>query len=109
MGDFSIMGMFHNMGWVARGVVFTLLIMSIYSIGVMVERWWTFNQATAQSRKYAPEVARLLKAGKIKEAVDASRGAGSRSGNINRNRAKRRGTKMAPSTPRSVRFSARPP
>jgi biopolymer transport protein ExbB/TolQ len=49
-------------------------LMSIYSIGVMIERAWTYNQATKQSRKYAPEVARFLKQGKIKEAIDASHG-----------------------------------
>lgn len=76
MGHFSMAEMWNSMGWVAKGVVFTLLVMSVYSIAVMFERWWTFRAATTQSRKYAPEVARLLKAGKIKEAVDASRGAG---------------------------------
>ncbi len=39
--------------WVAKGVVFTLLIMSIYSIAVMFERWWTYprgDRAVAQVR-----------------------------------------------------------
>ena len=40
----------------------------------MIERYWTFKKATEQSRKYAPEVARFLKQGKIKEAIDASHG-----------------------------------
>jgi biopolymer transport protein ExbB/biopolymer transport protein TolQ len=64
------------MGWVAKGVVLVLVIMSVYSIGVMIERFYTFQQATTQSRKYAPEVARYLKQGKIKEAIDASHGVG---------------------------------
>jgi len=66
--------MFKHMGWVAWGVVITLFIMSMYSIAVMIERYWTFKKATDQSRRYAPEVARLLKGGKIKEAVDVSLG-----------------------------------
>jgi len=65
-----------SMGWVAKGVVFVLVIMSVYSIGVMIERYWTYTQATKQSRKYAPEVARFLKMGKIKEAIDVSHGQG---------------------------------
>jgi biopolymer transport protein ExbB/biopolymer transport protein TolQ len=65
-----------SMGWVAKGVVLVLAIMSVYSIGVMIERFYTYQQATTQSRKYAPEVARFLKQGKIKEAIDASHGAG---------------------------------
>ncbi len=66
--------MFANMGGVAWGVVIALAIMSVYSIAVAIERFYTFAQATKQSRKYAPEVARFLKQGKIKEAIDASRG-----------------------------------
>jgi len=65
-----------SMGWVAKGVVAVLAIMSVYSIGVMIERFYTYSQATTQSRKYAPEVARFLKAGKIREAIDASHGMG---------------------------------
>jgi biopolymer transport protein ExbB/biopolymer transport protein TolQ len=68
--------MIEHMGGVAWGTVITLTIMSIYSIGVMIERYWTYKQASTQSRKYAPDVARFLKQGKIKEAVDSSHGAG---------------------------------
>jgi biopolymer transport protein ExbB/biopolymer transport protein TolQ len=66
--------MFSNMGGVAWGVVIILAGMSVYSIAVMIERLYTYYQATQQSRRYAPEVARFLKQGKIKEAIDASRG-----------------------------------
>jgi biopolymer transport protein ExbB len=72
----SLVEMWHNMGPVAKGVVFVLAFMSIYSIAIAIERFWTYAQATKQSRKYAPEVARLLKQGKIREAIDASRNAG---------------------------------
>jgi biopolymer transport protein ExbB/TolQ len=74
----DLRSMFEHMGSVALCVVIVLAIMSIYSIGVMIERFYTYRQATLQSRKYAPEVARLLKQGKIKEAIDASRGQGVR-------------------------------
>ena len=74
--QFSLVDMFKNMGGVAIGVVLVLAIMSVYSIGVMIERVWTFKHATDQSRKYAPEVARFLKQGKIKEAIDDSHGIG---------------------------------
>ena len=72
--QFDLRSMVEHMGGVAWGVVVTLAIMSIYSIGVMIERFWTYQEATKQSRKYAPEVARYLKQGKIKEAIDASHG-----------------------------------
>jgi biopolymer transport protein ExbB/biopolymer transport protein TolQ len=66
--------MFEHMGGVAWATVIILFIMSMYSIAVMIERYWTFFQATKQSRKYAPEVARYLKQRKIKEAIDISDG-----------------------------------
>jgi biopolymer transport protein ExbB/biopolymer transport protein TolQ len=72
--QFDLKHMAENMGGIAWGVVIVLAIMSIYSIGVMIERYWTYDKATKQSRKYAPEVARFLKQGKIKEAIDASHG-----------------------------------
>jgi biopolymer transport protein ExbB/TolQ len=71
---FGLVEMFKHMGGVAWGVTITLLLMSVISIGIMIERWYTYSQATKQSRKYAPEVARLLKQGKIKEAIDVSHG-----------------------------------
>jgi biopolymer transport protein ExbB/TolQ len=73
---FDLRSMLANMGGVAWGVVIVLTIMSVYSIAVMIERYWTYSQATKQSRKYAPEVARLLKQGKLKEAIDISHGVG---------------------------------
>ena len=72
--QFDLRSMMEHMGGVAWGVVATLVLMSVYSIGVMIERFYTYQQATKQSRKYAPEVARFLKQGKIKEAIDASHG-----------------------------------
>ena len=72
--QFDIRSMFEHMGGVAWAVVIVLFIMSMYSIAVMIERYITYKKATDQSRKYAVDVARFLKAGKIKEAVDASHG-----------------------------------
>ena len=74
--QFDLKTMAEHMGGVAWGVVIVLAIQSVYSIGVMIERWFTYKKATEQSRKYAPEVARYLKQGKIKEAIDASHGQG---------------------------------
>ena len=72
--QFDLRSMAEHMGGVAWATVITLFIMSMYSIAVMIERYWTFAQATKQSRKYAPEVARYLKQKKLKEAIDISDG-----------------------------------
>ena len=61
--------MWHSMGWPARSVVIVLLIMSAWSIGVMIDRWIAFSSARKQSRVFAPAVAGALKDGKIDEAI----------------------------------------
>ena len=65
----NIVEMFSTMGIVAKGVAFVLLVMSMWSIGVAVERFYTFRQARNQSKLFAPQVAKYLKDGKLKEAI----------------------------------------
>ncbi|HPB26686.1 MAG TPA: MotA/TolQ/ExbB proton channel family protein [Acidobacteriota bacterium] len=71
-GGMDYMEMWNKMGWTARGVVFILAIMSIWSIAVMLERYFTFRAAKKQSREFAPAVAEALKDGKIEEAIMVS-------------------------------------
>lgn len=70
--DFSIMGMIRAMGPVPIAVNIILLIMSIWSIAIMVERYLTFSAAKNQSREFAPKVANSLKSQKIDEAISLS-------------------------------------
>ncbi len=70
--DFSPMGVWRSMGVVARIVLIILLIMSIWSIAIMVERYLTFSAARNQSREFAPKVAASLKNQKIDEAISLS-------------------------------------
>lgn len=66
---FDPVSMWRSMGWGARAVVILLLIMSAWSIGVMIDRWIAFQAARKQSRIFAPAVAGALKDGKIDEAI----------------------------------------
>ena len=70
--DFSLMGMIRKMGWLAIVVNIILLIMSIYSIAVAVERYLTYSAARTQSREFAPKVAQALKSARIDEAISIS-------------------------------------
>ncbi len=70
--DFSLMGMLRKMGWLAIVVNIILLIMSIYSIAVAVERYLTYSAARTQSREFAPKVAQALKSARIDEAISIS-------------------------------------
>ena len=49
-----------------------LLIMSVYSIAIMVERYLTYTAAKKQSREFAPRVAQALKNNRIEEAINIS-------------------------------------
>ena len=60
------------MGAVAIAVVVILLIMSVYSIAIMVERYLTYSAAKKQSREFAPRVAQALKNDRIEEAINIS-------------------------------------
>jgi len=57
------------MGYVAKGVAIVLFIMSMWSFGVAFERIFTFTQARNQSKLFAPQVAKQLKDGRLKEAI----------------------------------------
>src|ERR1051325_6732998 len=67
--SFDLLGMWRNMGFLAKMVVIILFVMSAWSIGVMIDRWLAFSAARKQSRTFAPLVAGALREGKIDEAV----------------------------------------
>ena len=69
---FTLTEMVKNMGAVAIVVVVILLIMSVYSIAIMVERYLTYTAAKKQSREFAPRVAQALKNNRIEEAINIS-------------------------------------
>ena len=69
---FTMSEMIKNLGPVAIGVIAVLLIMSMYSIAVMVERFLTYRAAKTQSREFAPRVAQALKNDRIEEAINIS-------------------------------------
>ena len=64
--------MFEQMGPTAMAIAAVLFIMSFWSVGVAIERIYTFSQATKQSKMYAPLVAKHLKEGRLKEAIALS-------------------------------------
>jgi len=71
--EFGPVAMWQSMGWTARGVVLLLALLSVYSIGVMIERWLTFNGAKKQSLKFATQATQLLKQNKLKEVIAVSK------------------------------------
>jgi biopolymer transport protein ExbB len=72
MGGMDLMHMWNEMGWVAKAIAVILVIMSMISFGVAIERIYTFAQARKQSKLYAPQVAKHLKDGRLKDAIAIS-------------------------------------
>ncbi len=68
----DLMHMWAQMGMVAKGIGVILVIMSMISFGVAIERIYTFTQARKQSKLYAPQVAKHLKDGRLKDAIAIS-------------------------------------
>jgi biopolymer transport protein ExbB/TolQ len=64
--------MWQQMGPMAKAVGVVLIIMSMISFGVAIERIYTFTQARKQSKLYAPQVAKHLKEGRLKDAIAIS-------------------------------------
>ena len=72
MGELDLWHMWEQMGCVAKAVAFILVGMSMISFGVAIERYYTFYQARKQSKLYAPQVAKHLKDGRLKDALAVS-------------------------------------
>ena len=64
--------MYQSMGIPAKGVAGILFIMSMWSFGVAIERIYTYMQAKNQSKMFAPQVAKHLKEGRLKDAIALS-------------------------------------
>ena len=65
----SLLDLWNQMGGFARGIVFTLAIMSIWSLSVTIKKWWDLRSAQGETRKFAPEFSQFLEEDNLGEAV----------------------------------------
>lgn len=72
--DFSYGALWAEMGVGARGVVITLALMSIYSLGVMVDRLIALRKGRQLSVKYATMLNAMLQQGQTEDAANAAEG-----------------------------------
>src|SRR5471032_1362828 len=66
----SLTQMFASMGGFAKGIVYTLLLMSLYSLTIMISKWFYLRAAQAQTRKFAPEFSQFLEEDNLTEAIN---------------------------------------
>ena len=68
----QLLDLWGQMGWPVRILMFVLAFMSMWSVGVFFERLYTFTQARKQSKLFAPQAAKHLKDGRLKDAIAVS-------------------------------------
>ncbi len=61
--------LYQSMGMFAKGIVFTLLAMSMWSLTVMFSKWWSLRAAKAETIKFAPEFSQFLEEDNLGEAI----------------------------------------
>jgi biopolymer transport protein ExbB/TolQ len=71
--SFDPVELWHTMTGLAKGVCVLLIIMSVYSLTVAIERWIFFQKAKKQSLAFAKLVTLHLKQDKLQEAIDSSK------------------------------------
>ena len=64
--------LWEQMGVPVKLLMFILAFMSMWSMGVFFERLYTFMQAGKQSKMFAPQAAKHLKDGRLKDAIAIS-------------------------------------
>jgi biopolymer transport protein ExbB len=72
--NMSIGGLWSQMAWFARGIVIVLAIMSIFSLSIMIQKWWRLRRAQAETRKFAPEFSQFLEEDNLNEAIKLAEG-----------------------------------
>ncbi len=71
--DMSLTALWNSMGYTAKAVVVVLLIMSVYSIWVMVERYIVFQKAKNQSLKLLGALSNLLTRSDYPQAIEVTK------------------------------------
>ena len=67
--NFSLAGMWQSMTWAGKAVVIVLILMSIWSLTIAVERLYRFQKAKKESLQVALGVTPLLRDHKLEQAI----------------------------------------
>ena len=70
----SLIDLYNSMGGFAKGIVYVLLIMSVYSLTIMIQKWWYLRRAQVETRKFAPEFSQFLEEDNLTEAIKLAEG-----------------------------------
>jgi len=70
--QWNLIEMWQQMGIVAKGVAILLIVLSVVSLYLFIERLLTYRKAKTKSKLVAPKLAEMLKNGQVKEALSLS-------------------------------------
>ena len=68
----SLIDLWGQMGGFARGIVYVLAIMSIWTLSISIKKWWELRAAQRETRKFAPEFSQFLEEDNLVEAANLS-------------------------------------
>jgi len=72
--DLSLAQLWGSMSWFVRGVVTVMGIMSIFSLTVMIQKFWNLRKAQSETLKFAPEFSQFLEEDNLTEAIRLAEG-----------------------------------
>src|SRR6185503_796769 len=58
-----------DMGGFAKGVVWVMIVMSVWSLTVTVQKWWSLRKAQKETIKFTPEFSQFLSEDNLTEAI----------------------------------------
>ncbi|MEO8945486.1 MAG: MotA/TolQ/ExbB proton channel family protein [Gemmatimonadaceae bacterium] len=68
----SLIDLWGQMAGFARGIVYVLAIMSIWTLSISIKKWWELRAAQNETRKFAPEFSQFLEEDNLVEAANLS-------------------------------------
>ena len=71
--EFGPLALWQSMGFIAKFVVIILLILSVYSLTLSVERWWRYRKAKKESLQFALLTTQYLKQDRAHDVIAASK------------------------------------
>src|ERR687889_1841914 len=72
--NMDLMELWSQMGNFAKGIIITLAIMSIWSLTIMIQKWWSIRGAQAETKRFAPEFSQFLEEDNLTEAIKLAEG-----------------------------------
>jgi biopolymer transport protein ExbB len=66
----DLLELWGTMGGFAKGIVYTLAVMSVWSMSILLKKAWDLRRAQSETRKFAPEFSQFLEEDNIGEAIN---------------------------------------